>query len=214
MAALAPGSDVARRLELRRAIGREDWQEALRISRQMIEDEVGSRGGAYGFAVWVYSRLMMVNGRAQEAYQFLVSQAPAIEDFGTMPAENHEGNLQFNAIELLKAMGPRDKAVAAWEARIAAREAAGFPWRNSDYSVMYDALIHGDEDKAASTLLADMWNQPLATGIQRAGMLPTEIFKELLDRPDVAARKAELDAEFAMAQAEIRELMLTPEWNE
>jgi hypothetical protein len=157
---------------------------------------------------------MIENGQAREAYQFLVSQAPAIEDFGTIPAENNERDLQYNAMELLKALGPHEEALAAWEAAIAAREKAGFNWRNNDYMVMYDALIHEDEDRAASTLLEKMWSQPLATGLQRAGKLSTEIYKELLDRPDVARRRAELDAEFDLAQSDVREMLLEPEWNQ
>jgi hypothetical protein len=57
------------------------------------------------------------------------------------------------------------------------------------------------------------WSMPLAVSLERTKFLDTREIAELLDRPEVAARLAEMNTEFRMAQEQVRELLQTPDWS-
>ncbi len=214
VAALAPNSAVARATELHRALGRENWPEALQLARAMIDDNVGLRRGAYADAAWVYCNLMMAGGRAREAYDYLVSLDPTIVDFSVLPVEERSDILQFMAQYLMRGFASRAEVLAAWELMVNSLDEAGLPWRNNEGDLMWDAILRGNHDEAARILLEKEWSKPLAVSLERTEFLETRDIAELLDRPEVAARLAEMDAEFRMAQEQVRQLLQTPEWNQ
>ena len=214
VAALAPASAVARLTELRRALGQENWPEALQLARAMIDDDVGLRRSAYADAVWVYCNLMMAGGRAREAYDYLVSVDPAIIDFGVLPAEERSNILQYMAQYLMRGFASRAEVLAAWELMVKSLDEAGLPWRKNEGDLIWDALLRGNQDEAARILLEKEWNKPLAISMGRLEFLDTREIAELLDRPEVAARMAEMNAEFKVAQAQVRQLLQTPEWSQ
>ena len=213
VAALAPNSAVARVTELHRALAMDNSPEALRLARAMIDDNVGLRRGAFGDAAWIYCNLMMAEGRAREAYDYFVSLDPAILDFEVLPAEVRSDILQAMAQYLMRGFMSRAEVLAAWEQTNNALEEAGIPWRNQEWNLLWDAVMHEDEDEAARILLEDLWSRPLATELERSEFLDTREISELLQRPDVAARRIEIDKEFKLAQEQVRALMQTPEWN-
>jgi TolB-like protein len=214
VAALAPASAIARLTELRRALGMKNLSEALQLSRAMIDDKVGLRRGAYGDATWVYSNLMMAQGRAREAYDYLVSQDPKIVDFSVLAESARSDILQYMALYLMRGFASQAEVLAAWEASIKSLDDAGIPWRNNEGDLMWDAILRGNDNEAAKILLEEEWSKPLASSLDRTEFLATREFAELLERPEVAARKAEMDKEYQLAQEQVRALLQTPEWNQ
>jgi len=214
VAALAPSSAVARLTELQRALGKKNWPEALQLARAMIDDNVDLRRGAYDEAAWAYCNLMMAEGRAREAYDYLVSLDPAIVDFNLIPIEVHSNIRQYMAMYLMRGFASRAEVLAAWELTVKSLDDAGIPWRNNEEDLIWDALLRGNQDEAARVLLEKEWSKPLAVSMARTEFLDTREIAELLDRPEVAARLAEMDTEFLAAQEQIRQLLQTPEWSQ
>jgi tetratricopeptide (TPR) repeat protein len=214
VAALAPASAIARLTELRRALGMKNLSEALQLARAMMDDNVGLRRGAYADATWIYSNLMMAQGRAREAFDYLVSLDPTIVDFSVLPESERSNILQYMAQYLMRGFTSRAEVLAAWEVTIKSLDEAGIPWHNDEENLMWDAILRGNDNEAAKILLEDVWSKPLATSLERTEFLATREFAELLERPEVAARRAEMDKEFQLAQEQVRALLQTPEWNQ
>ena len=212
--ALAPNAAIARKLKVTAAVSRTDYEEALRLARANIEDRIDSRRGAFGEAVSTYAALMIMQNRARDAYEFLISEEPSIADFSVLAEGPHAGPMQGVAGALKYEFAPPEEMLADWEAAVIALNTAGIPWQSYEYNRLFDALVRRDFDAAAAILLGEIWNKPVADFIARSSDLENTAYRVLLSRPDVAARKAERDEEFKQVRDDVQRLLLSPEWNE
>jgi TolB-like protein len=212
--ALAPNSAIARKMEMLAALSKDRTEEALSLARKMIEDRIENRRNAFGDAVFTFAALMIMDGRAKEAYDYLVAQEPSITDFSVLVEGIHAGAMQGMALPLKKEFAPPEEVQKDWQQVKAALEAIGLPWRNSEHNRLWDAQVRGDLDEAARVLLTEIWDKPVASFIARSSDIENAMYPELLDRPDVAARKRERDEEFKAARLEVEEFLLSPEWND
>lgn len=212
--ALAPSSAVARKLKMLEAVSRDQQDEAISLAKGIIEDRLEDRRSAFGDAVFTYSGLMIMRGRAREGFDYLVAQEPSITDFSVLAKGPHAGAMQGLALSLKREFAPPEEVLNDWQQSVLALENSGLPWRNFPWNRLWDAQLRGDLDGAAEILLGEIWNRPLATFIARSSDLENTMISELLSRPEVAARKRERDEEFKVARAQVQEFLLSPEWND
>lgn len=209
--ALAPNSPVAKHTQIHRFLARHEFQQALELSRSMIEEQIENRRGAFGEALFTYTRLMTEQGKAGEAYEFLVSVNPDIAKFDQMPNGFNTIMMQFAAIQLL---GPTEDGKQAWAKLTTILDKAGFPWREPDnFAFLMNQVFTGDIEGATNTYLNEHLNRPLATDPDMYMPKDPVLMAEIYADPRVANRMAELEAEHSQLQSQVQDLMQQPEWN-
>jgi TolB-like protein len=213
--ALAPGSDIARSVELLRAVSKHEEAFALKLAESMIIDQVDPRRGSFYYALDIYSYLMMQAGKDKEAWEFLVSVRPEIANYDMLPTDTQGLTMQFVSIMLMTGFESFDTRKQAWMKLAANFDAQGFPWRDpEDGNYIIDLVMLGEADDAIEHMLSVRLNKPMATNIDRHKRVRSRFWQPVSTDPRVAARLTELDSEFEQLQQEIGELMLEPEWNQ
>jgi tetratricopeptide (TPR) repeat protein len=212
---LAPSSGIARSLEVLRAATREDSVRALALASEVIADQVENRQGAYGGVVFYYVEQMLQQGRAQEAYDFLVSVRPDIAHYDEI-AQNVQGLiLQWASIGLLTGFSSPEERQAAWQAFSSEMTAIGIPWKQgpSDPNVTWDHLMNGKLEQAIEHYLEYELEEPLAKNLDRHKKLFYAMYGPVYEDPRVAAKLSEDAKRYAEVREEVREMLQRPEWS-
>ena len=213
--ALAPGSGVARSLEVERAAARDDMQQVIALASAMIADQVEDRQGAFGETMFHYIEKMLRNGQAQEAYDFLVSVRPEITSYDQIPADIQGLIMQWASIVVMSGFESFENRKEAWDRFTGQLEAQGFPWKNdpADENYTWDYLMNGEVDKAVDHYLEYELTEPLANNLDRHQKVHYAVFGPLYEDPRVAAKLAEEAERFAEVREEVRAMLQRPEWN-
>jgi len=210
--ALAPGSAMARALQLERARRTDDDERALQIARAMIEDRVTTRGGVFYVAVLYYSDLMMRAGRSEEAHDFLLDQAPAIGDFGTLPETGHEQVMQQFVIALKSGFAPGEERLAAWESMLQAHRDLGRDALDNDNMKVWDLLIRGEVDTAADFYLEHRLAEPVAAALWRHRETLPALFGPMNADPRILAARAERSRAFDAERTAVLAMLEREDW--
>ncbi len=113
--ALAPQSAVGRRVRLQQAYASGDMEQALLLAQSMIKDQVSIRQGSLVTALAdIHNELMSAKGHQQEAYDFLLSVRPELEDFATFPGDWKGIQMQRRMILLMPAFKSPEETQQAW----------------------------------------------------------------------------------------------------
>jgi len=213
--ALAPGSPVARHVEIHRYIARQDYEKAIELTRSMISEQIEDRRGAFFEAVFTYIWLMMESNQSQQAYEFLVSVRSEITDYAILPSDFNGMMMQFGSIGLMSGFESREVQKDAWLKLAANLDKTGFPWRDvDDFNMVWDLFIKGDVEAATLSYLEHGLNEPMATDLEMHNPKAKLIFPELFADPRVVTRLAELGKEHERLRQQVQELLLEPEWNQ
>jgi len=210
--ALAPGSAVAKHVEIHRLLARQDNQQALALCKSMLVEQVENRGGAFSEALFTFERLMVAQGKNAEAYDFLLSINPDIANFEQLPKDFKGLMMQMSAITLL---GFTDAGKDAFMNMLANFDKAGFPWSEPDsFGYMINQIYTGDIEGAINSFLEHKLSEPLATDLRAHTPRNLSLMADVYADPRVAKRMTEREEEFSQLRVQIRELMLHPEWSQ
>ncbi|MGA9575222.1 MAG: tetratricopeptide repeat protein, partial [Lysobacterales bacterium] len=169
--AMAPQSAVGRRVRLQQAYASGDMGLALSLAQSMIKDQVSIRQGSFFTALDVYGELMSKNGRQREAYDFLLSIRPELEDFATFPGDFKGLRMQREMILLMPAFKPPEEAGQAWLQYAANLERAFPRWRDFALNQVLDAQMRGRLDEAERLAIDVDLSQPIASNLRRVEQL-------------------------------------------
>lgn len=213
--ALAPDSPLQRKLEIRRAVARQEYDQAVMLAEKVISAQADDRRGAFGYPLFTYTRLMLDSGTARQAYDFLVSIRPEITNYEVMPDDVQGVSMQFASIILMTGFESFETRKQAWQHLIANFDARGFPWRrNSERTTLLNnEIIMGNNQAAIEIFLGDRLNMPMASDLNRHKRWHKAFYAPVYEDPAVAARLAQLDKEFAQLREQVSDLMQEPDWN-
>lgn len=213
VAILAPGSDVARKVELARSDAMGNDEQSLNLALQMIEDEVGDRRGAIGSAIYRYTTLMAEAGRSKEAVEYLVSREPNLLAFDQTFQSFLPIMMQWRTIGLMKDYLPAEEVLQNWEMFTVKMDGTGLPWKDEASNRAWDLVLRGETEEAARILIDEDFNRPLAVVPDRHQWLQEPMWREVAAVPEMAALISDREAEYQLARADIRQMLLEPEWN-
>ncbi|MBE9550039.1 MAG: tetratricopeptide repeat protein [Proteobacteria bacterium] len=214
--ALAPGSPVAKHVEIHRFIARNEQDKALMLATSMISGQIENRRGAFAEAMFTYVGAMMDSGKYTEAYDFLSSVSPEITNYAELPTDINTMMMQWSSIVLMTGFASDEDHKDAWLKFVENLDKAGIRilWLEPDsYSFILDKLFTGDLDAATNALLERL-NQPLATHLEAYLPFHQLMLADIYADPRVANRMAELGKEHAQLRKQVSALMLEPEWNQ
>jgi len=211
--ALVPGSPYHQNLELERAFTMGEFDQVIAMAEKVIRSQVPERRGSFANPLFTYGSLMLDSGRAQEAYDFLISVRPEITDYSTLPVGVEGMMMQMVSVKLMTGFESFETRNAAWLQVVSNWDTLGFPWRDpKNGNLMVNYVMTGDIPAAVENFLFRL-NQPIASNLQRHKRLDKILFAPVYENPDVAARLTQLDTEFAQLREQVSEMMQEPEWN-
>jgi tetratricopeptide (TPR) repeat protein len=213
--ALAPGSGVARGLEVERAVARDEPERVIELAEAVIADQIDDRRGAFGETIAHYVEIMVENGRGQEAYEFLVSVRPEITDYSKAQPDIQGMIMQWASIHAMTGFKPFEERSAAWSQFTRQLDAQGFPWKNdpADELHTWDYMMNGEVEKAVDHYLEYVLNQPLADYLDRHRKRFYSLFGPMYEDPRVAAGLASDAERYAEVRKEVQEMLRRPEWS-
>ena len=212
--ALVPDSPFQHNLEIERAVTRKEFDRAITLSEKVISAQVTERRGSFANPLFTYSSLMLDSGKAQQAYDFLVSVRPEIADYSTLPVGLEGLLMQLASVRLLTGFASFEVREQAWLQIVSHWETLGFPWKDPKTRRVTDNyIITGDIPAAIESYLFRL-NMPMARNLNRHKRFDKTIYAALYEDPGVAARLSQLDTEFAQLREQVSEMMQEPEWSQ
>ena len=213
--ALAPGSSLARLLQVEEALARDETGRAIELAAAMIADQVDLRHGAFDIALVNYIDAMQREGRSREGYDFLVGVRPEIEDFGRIPEDLQGLFMQWAAIDLMSGFETFENRKAAWERFDAALDATGTPLKYdpaSEYHT-WNHLMRGDVEAAVAHYLEYEQADPLAQDLERHRRPLALTLAPVYEDPRVTARLAADAERFDELRDDVIAMLQRPEWS-
>jgi TolB-like protein len=197
--ALAPGSALTRSIEVQRAAAMDDPQQLIALASALIADQIEDRRGAFGETMQLYADAMLREGRAREAFDFLVSVRPEITRYDEIAAGQQGLIMQWASIALMSGFETFENRKVAWLQFTGQLDALGIPWNRdpSDGSLTWDYVMKGETEKA----------------IDRPQKLLNAVFGPVYEAPRVAAGLAADAERYAEVREEVRAMLQRPEWN-
>lgn len=212
--ALVPDSPYQHNLEIERAVARKEFDQAIAMAENVISAQNPNRRGSFANPLFTYTSLMLDSGKAQQAYDFLVSVRPEIADYSVFPVGLEGVLMQIASIRLMTGFESTEVREQAWLQMIAHWEARGFRWQDPKRRNLMDYyIVTGDIPAAIDSYLFRL-NMPMARNLERHKRWDKTFYAPLYEDPDVAARLSQLDTEFAQLREQVSEMMLEPEWNQ
>ena len=212
--ALVPDSPTQLNLEIERAMARKEFDSAIALAEKAITAQMPDRRNSFANPLFTYTSLMLDNGRAREAYDFLVSVRPEITDYSVLPAGVEGMMMQMASVRLMTGFESFEKRKETWSQMTSNWDALGFPWRDPKQSMITDDYImKGDIPAAVESHLYRL-DLPMARNLQRHKRMDKTLYAPVYANPDVAARLAQLDTEFAQLREQVAQMLQEPEWNQ
>jgi len=212
--ALAPQSAVGRRVRLQQAYASGDMEQALLLARSMIKDQVSIRQGSLGTALDIHNELMSANGHQQEAYDFLLSVRPELEDFATFPGDWKGMFMQRRMILLMLSFKSPEEIQQAWLGFTNNLDRSFPRWRKSTENQVLNELVQGRFDEAERLAIDVHLSRPVADDLRRVEDLQGAEFGAINQRPELMARMSEVQLEKARLRDGVSEMMQQPEWQQ
>lgn len=210
--ALSPQSAVGRRVRMQQAYAVGDMEQALSLAQSMIEDQVSIRQGSFFTALAIYGELMEKGGRHREAYDFLLSIRPELEDFATFPGDFKGLRMQRQMILLMPVFKSPEEVRQAWLQHAANLERAFPRWREFTLNRVLDEMMQGRYDEAERMAIDVHLSQPVASNLRRVEQLQGPEFGAINQRPELLARMSDVQQEKAKLRDRVSEMLQKPEW--
>lgn len=208
---IAPGSVLDQSVQMGRAWLLEDDDRALELSFHMLDSSAAIPATIVGDIVDVYCDLMMRSDRAREGFDFLLSRAPGVDDFSTLPEERWQRAFQWGMLALMANFATPEERLAAWEARRRALRNAGWLSPESHTEALRDHAMRGEYDEAAAILLEILEDSGEPRLEDHRRLLP-DLYGPVYDEPRVKARFEERRRWLERERAKIVEMLASEEW--
>ncbi|NOR19541.1 MAG: tetratricopeptide repeat protein, partial [Xanthomonadales bacterium] len=212
--ALAPTSAVGRKVAMQQAYYQQDYEQALFLAQNMINDEVSVRHGSHSTALAIYTELMWKSDRQQEAFDYLVSRRPELADFSSFPGNYTGLQTQRFLVVLMTAFKSPEEVRQAWHAYANNMDKAFLRWREFTGNQVLDLVMQGRSDEAERLAVDVYLSEPIATNIRRIEYLREPVFGAINQRPEMLAKLSEVEQERDKLRDGVSEMLLEPEWNQ
>jgi TolB-like protein len=211
---LAPGSGLARSIEVDRAVARGDDEQVISLASAVIADQVEDRQNAYSNSLFHYIDTMMRDGRAEEAYDFLVSVRPEITQYDQIPSDANGLTTQWASIGAMSGFETFENRRAAWNQMTGRLDELGYPWKKTPKSGNYtwDYLINGEVEKAIDHALEYELKIPVSKNLSLHRKPFYALFAPVYEDQRVATRLIERAERFAELREDVRSMLQQPEW--
>ncbi len=210
----APQSAMGRKIALLQAVYRDERARALELAEAMMRDGISVRRGALGAAVFTYTRLMAIEGRAAEALALIEELRPEAVVYDGQELDLEAAIYLMASSRLMPLLQSPDEVATNWAIAMTTLDKI-LPRRvDQPNSRFWDAVLLGDHDGALRLAREEVFTQPIPVAISLPMMFENPALQPLADEPEIQAELAQLDRRIAQARAEVEDMLLQPEWSE
>jgi len=164
--AVAPTSEIAYQVELRRAIMTGDADASIASARRAIEDDVSDRRNAFRSAVQLLMRTAASNGTVDETTAYLEQHAPGLFDTSADSVPQKFREAQIAAFESWYVALPREELLRRLDDVIQAALDFGVDPLEDPGVRMGVHALRGETDDAIETALEYVLSQPVTTDLR------------------------------------------------
>ena len=203
---IEPGHAYLDAARLYRMVVSGEHDDARAYSKSLVQERVEDRRGTLSFAVMIHLWLMHDTGKLEEAIATIDELLPEVSSSDFQPRNGTEAAIRLNVVAVSIVAGRTDLGIEQLESAANALEARYPSWEGLPGIWALVRYLGGDVPQAVELALEDLdgrqgwlqaWDWPLRYHI-------IEPYKKLAEKPAVAERLAELEAEARQAGAEIR----------
>jgi len=164
--AVAPTSEIAYQVELRRAIMTGDIDASLASARRAIEDDVSDRRSGFSGAVQLLMRTAASNGTVEESTAYLELHAPGLFDINAESVPQKYRAAQIAAFEAWYVALSRDDLLQRVTDMLQAASEFGVDPLEDPGTRLGVHALRGETDEAIETALAFVLSQPVTTHLR------------------------------------------------
>ena len=178
--AIAPTSDIAYEIELRRAVRSGDLEAGRANARRVIEGDVGQRYQAFDDAVRLLMREAANDGTVTAIMAYLEEHAPGLFDVVSDTVPIRYRRAQAIAFDAWYATLPRDEVLRRLDDAIDhAKELGIDPMANPETRMAVHA-IRGETSAAIDTAIDDYFAQPVTRNLRWREIMAQSFYADLV----------------------------------
>jgi TolB-like protein/Flp pilus assembly protein TadD len=164
--AIAPTSEIAYEIELRRAIMTGDTVASDASARRAIEDDVGERYQVFSDSVRHLMRAAASDGTIEEITAYLERHAPGLFDISAAAAPQKYREAQAASFDAWYATLPRDEVLRRLDDALRAAGEFGIDPLEEPETKMAVHAIRGKQEAAIRTALDDVFSLPVTSNLR------------------------------------------------
>jgi TolB-like protein/tetratricopeptide (TPR) repeat protein len=202
--AIAPTSEIAYEIRLRRAVRSGDKEAGREIARRAVEESVGHRYGAFSDAVRELMSQAMSEGSLVEISAYLEEHAPGIFDVDAEAAPMKYRQAQQAAFDAWYATLPREEVLRRLDVALStAREFGVEPLENPDIRMAVHA-IRGETEAAADTAVEHFFSRPVTSQLRWQEILSQSFYADLVTDERVVRAMSDWERQYADVREQVR----------
>jgi TolB-like protein/Tfp pilus assembly protein PilF len=202
--AIAPTSEIAYEIELRRAVRTGNIDAGRDSARRVIEDDVGQRYRAFSDAVHLLMREAANDGAVEEITAYLEKHAPGLFDIESDMAPMKYRQAQAAAFDAWYATLPRDEVLRRLEDALGQAKELGIDPMEDPETRMAVHAIRGDTSAAVKTAVDDYFSQPVATNLRWKEIMAQSFYADLVSDERVRGAMQAWEQDYAALRERVR----------
>ena len=159
--AVAPTSEIAYLVELRRTISMGDVSASVAAARRIIEDDVEDRKGTFSEAVQQLMRVAAANGTIDETTDYLEQHAPGIFNIRAEALPHKYRAAQIAALDAWYVSLPREELLQRLDDLLAAASEFGIDPLVDPANRLAVSALRGETEAAVKIALEQVFSQPV-----------------------------------------------------
>ncbi len=210
----APQSAMGRKIALLQAVYRDEQARALELAEAMMRDGVSVRRGTLGAAIFTYTKLMAIDGRAAEAMALIEELHPEAVVYDGQELDLEAAIYLMASSRLMPLLQSPEEVATNWASAMSTLDKIMPRRGDQPNSRFWDAVLLGDHDGALRLAREEVFTQPITIAVHLPQMFEHPSLQPLADEPEIQAELAQLDRRIAQARLEVEDMLLQPEWSE
>ncbi len=202
--AVAPTSEIAYLVELRRAISIGDISASLATARTIIEEDVEDRKGTYSEAVAQLMRVAAINGTIEQTTDYLEKNAPGIFDIQAEALPHKYRAAQVAAIDTWYLSLPREELLKRLDDLLDAAHRFGIDPLVDPRNRLGVHAIRGETEAGVKVALDELLSQPVTRDLLWREEYSQPLYADIVADQRVQAALRRREAEYKAVRDEVK----------
>ncbi len=202
--AVAPTSEIAYLVELRRAISMGDLAASVAAARRIVEDDVEDRKGTYTEAVQQLMRVAAARDTIDETTRFLEQHAPGIFDIKADSTPHKYRAAQIAALDVWYVSLPREELLARLDHLLSMAHEFGIdPLADPNQRLGVHAL-RGETEAGVRVALEQVFSQPVTRNLLWREEYTQPVYAAIVADERVRDALLRRESEYRLVRDEVR----------
>ena len=202
--AVAPTSEVAYLLELRRAISMGDTSATVAAAQRIIEEDAENRKGTYAEAVGQLMKIAAANGTIDETTDYLEEHAPGIFDIKADALAHKFRSAQIAALGAWHTSLPREELMQRLDDLLGAAREFGIDPLTDPANRLGVYALRGETEAATELALEQVFSQPVTRNLLWREEYSQPMYAEIVADERVREALRRRETEYGQVRDQVR----------